>query len=378
MTDEAQVAAPEALPQENAIPDKPVEVATPPAEPKKTPEQARSDAINKAMDKALPPEKDEAKEPEKPKAPKRDPEPDADDDSEAEEAPARPDDGDEPSEGKKPEPVARTKNDTAPDKIAPFARDKWANVPREIKAEVHRIIEAQDNDAKQYAEDREFREGMREYDELAKKAGTTVKDAMARYVDIDKRLNSQDANERARTALEVMQSSNIDVVKFARAIVQNEQQFQQAPQSRPDPAVARIEQQVQQLTQAQAQQSEAARIAPLQQAVEQFAASKPDYAALESDIADLLKTGIIQRKYPGLAADQLLAEAYRRSGGSHLTSAETQSAASVTPDEPTEPRPVNPAGRKSVSGSPSGDPRITPKKLSRSAAVEKAMREAGL
>lgn len=332
----------------------------PVAEPKST---SIRDTLNAEMKAARAADKpktptDEAKADTKPTdAPKGDPKPDAPTRDEAKEAPAQQEKGDEPSEGKKPDPVARTKYDNPPEKVAHHARDKWANVPREIKAEVHRIVEAQETETRQYQEDRQFRESLREYDDLAKKAGTTVPDAMKRYVDVDRRLNSADQNERARTVLEIMQNSQVDPVQFARSILANEGQFRQQPQARPDPMVAQMSQQLQQLTQHIQQQEQQQRAAPLQQAVDQFTADKPDFDDLQGDIADLLKSGIIQKRFPGLAPDQLLAEAYRRAGGAYLTSQPGTQAAPQDPiaqvEEP--PRPVNPdAGRKSISGAPTG------------------------
>lgn len=308
-------------------------------------------APEKPKDEAKP----DAKAPAEP--PKSDPKPAGADSGEAKEAPAQPEEGDVSSEGKKPtDPAARTKYDNPPEKVAHHARAKWANVPVELKAEFHRIVEAQDSETRQYQEDRQFRESLREYDDLAKKAGTTVDKAMARYVDIDRRLSSGDDNTRATTMLELMQSSRVDPVKFAEAILQNREQFQGQGQQRPDPMVAQMSQQLQQLTAKLEQQEQQQRAVPVMQTVEQFAMSKPDYAELENDIADLLNTGIIQKRFPGLAPDQLLAEAYRRAGGAYPTSQpDTQAAPQDPPAVEEPPRPVNPdAGRKSISGAPTG------------------------
>ena len=340
-------------PQPDAKPDSLRDTIEAEAKRARTPEpKPEAKAEPKAEEKP----KDEAK-PEA-KTPEAQPQKSATEPTEAEDAAAQQEDGDKSSEGKKPDPAARTRYDSPPEKVAHHARAKWANVPSELKAEFHRIVEAQDSETRQYQEDRQFRESLKEYDELAKKAGTTVKDAMARYVDVDKRLNSTDANTRARTMLELMQSSNVDPVQFARAILQNEQQFKQQPQqARPDPMVQQMARQVQELTQRLAQQDQAQRTAPLVQTVEQFAAERPDFHDLEEDIAEILKSGIIDRRFPGLSPDQKLAEAYRRAGGAHLPSQpDTQAAMQDPPTQaPEPPRPVNPdAGRKSIAGAPSG------------------------
>ena len=382
MTDDIQAPAPapaEVLTDSAPSPDKPVEVATPPPEPKKTPEQSRSDAVKKAVDKAFAdePKEDEAAaaEPEKPAAkpqkseakPETD-EPAAEQDETAEKA----------SEAKKPDQPAQHRNENAPEKLAPHAREQWRHVPKVVREDFQRIMQSHEDDTRAYQEDRQFRDDLREYDDLAKKAGVPLKQALARYVDIDKRLTSGDPNTRARTVLEVMQAGNVNPVEFAKAIMANPQQFAQQPQARPDPMVAQMAQQVQQLTQHIQQQEMAQRTAPLQAAVDQFTADKPDFEELQEDIAQILKSGMIQKRFPGLSPDQLLAEAYRRAGGKHLPRADDAPARTETIDEPAPERPRNPAGLKSVSGAPKGDIRAPQKKLSRSAAVEKAMREAGL
>lgn len=378
MTDDIQASAPttEALPETAPAPDKPVEVSPQPAEPK--PATSRADAVKNAVDKALGDEKNEAKpeEPEKPaaKPQKSEAKPETD-----EPAAEQDETADKASEAKKPDQPAQHRNDNAPEKLAPHAREQWRHVPKVVREDFQRIMQAHESDTRQYQEDRQFRDSLRQYDDMARKAGTTIDKALERYVDIDRRLTSGDPNTRARTVLEVMQAGNVDPVQFAKAIMANPQQFAQQPQARPDPMVAQMAQQVQQLTQHIQQQEMAQRTAPLQQAVDQFSADKPDFEDLQEDIAQILKSGIIQKRYPGLSPDQLLAEAYRRAGGNHLPRAENALARTETIDEPApEPRPRNPAGLKSVSGAPTGEPRTPHKKLSRSAAVEKAMREAGL
>lgn len=350
-------------------------MVNPPAEPAQEPEAkqssvgdtlraelARTREAEKAAKQAEAPKeqpKDEAKPAdEKPAAEPKEsgqkPAPDA----EQKDAAADPEQGDKSSEGKKPEPGQRNKYDSPPEKVAPHARAKWANVPSELKAEFHRIVEAQDNDTRQYQEDRQFRESLRQYDDLAKRAGTTIDKALERYVDIDKRLTSGDPNTRARTVLEVMQAGNVDPVQFARSILANEGQFKQQPQQpQRDPMLAQMAQQVQQLTQKLEQQEMEKRTAPLQQTLSEFTADKPDFDDLQQDIADILNSGIIQKRFPGLSPDQLLAEAYRRAGGAHLNSQSGTQAAPQDPIVQTQepPRPVNPdAGRKSISGAPTG------------------------
>lgn len=263
------------------------------------------------------------------------------------EAPARVQDG--PRDG--------DKHLTPPESVAPAARAKWLNVPAEIRAEVHRIDAAYRQNTEQYQEAHRFREELKDYDEMAKKAGTSVKGALDRYVDFDKRLNDANPMTRAKTVLELMVNSKVDPVAFAREILKNEQHFSQ-PQGRgqqaTDPMVAQMAQRLEQLTQRLEQEDNAKKAEPIAKVYEEWSADKPDLRELEADIAEIIQSGIIQKRYPGLATDQLLTEAYRRAGGIYLTpnsgthevntapSPEAPALVSINPD----------AGKKSITGAP--------------------------
>ncbi len=89
-----------------------------------------------------------------------------------------------------------------------------------------------------------------------------------------------------------------------------------------------------------------------------------------------IESGIIQKRYPGLATDQLLSEAYRRAGGRYSPSqGDTQPQAQAPSPETKQPAPVNPAGLKSISGAPGnstttiGKPKIMSVKDSIAAAM---------
>jgi len=249
--------------------------------------------------------------------------------------------------------------DQPPESVAPAARAKWANVPHELKQEWHRIDSAHKAAVAEYQEDRKFREELRDYEEMGKKVGISVKDAMSRYVEYDKRLTDANPMTRAKTVLELMVNSRVDPVAFAKEILKNEAAFaghqQRIPQA-PDPMLQQVMQKVEQISQRFEQQEIQQKAAPLQQTVEQWASDKPDFEALQEDIAEILQSGIIQKRYPGLATEDLLTEAYRRAGGSHLSTASTRSEAVGQSPEPDAPlRPVNPdAGKKSIAGSPTG------------------------
>lgn len=312
-------------------------------------EKAEADKL-KAEPKVEKPPVKESVEPAKPEPTSAQAQPDAAaSEAQAKAAPAQPETP--PSTGKPYE--------QPPESVAPAARAKWANVPHELKQEWHRIDAAYKESVAEYQEDRKFRTDLREYEEMSKKVGVSVKDALGRYVDYDKRLNDANPMTRAKTVLELMVNSKVDPVAFAREIIKNEHAFagqQQLGPQAPDPMMMQVMQKVEQISQRFEQQEMQAKAAPLQQTVEQWALDKPDFLSLQEDIAEILQSGIIQKRYPGLATEDLLTEAYRRAGGSHLSPAGTQPLAVAPSPEPEAPmRPVNPdAGKKSITGAPTG------------------------
>ena len=71
-----------------------------------------------------------------------------------------------PSEGKAPEPPAR---------FMPAEKELWRHVPNQLKSAVARIEREYAAEAETYRESRQFHEELREYDELAKRTGLTVR-----------------------------------------------------------------------------------------------------------------------------------------------------------------------------------------------------------
>lgn len=242
-----------------------------------------------------------------------------------------------------------------PARFLPEARTKWANVPNEVKAEVHRVTESFEREFERVRPAVEAYESVREYDEMAKSSGTTMKDAMRNYVEIDKLLHSNPAQGIAR----VLQAVNITPQQLAQAIAKNPQAFQLAPQQ-PSPQQQQLSPQAQRLAEENEQMRQELLAAKAEPVIRNFAEQHPDYWDLERDIADILQSGLIQKKYGSLPPEQKLAEAYRMAGGRGPAS---QSAPEPAPRTlaPTARPDTDPDGQKSIRGAPgnaqSGEPR---------------------
>lgn len=242
------------------------------------------------------------------------------------------------SEGRHPEPPAR---------FLPEARTKWANVPNEVKAEVHRVAQEYEAELTRHKAQAEAYEQVREYDEMAKRSGTTLKDALARFTGMENMLRQNPAQGIAA----VLKQVGTTPEQYAKHVLANPQQhrFQQAPQPQQPAPIPKEVADLQKSVQAMQAQLVTARAQPI---IERFASEHPDYHALETQIAKILGSGVIEQIYgTGLSPEQRLEQAYRMAGGSSPSRSVPEPA--PTPSGVDAPRPENlDAGRKSVRGAP--------------------------
>lgn len=336
--------------------------------------EAEFKSIKEAETKAEPEAKDDGqeKEPAKEAVKAEDPEKDTKEakpakaekepEAKAEDPKAGPDKVEAAKEEPKQEEQPRTKYAEPPARFLPEARTKWANVPNEIKSEFHRVAEEYEREVYEH---RQFREELREYEDLAKQHGVTIKETMARYVQADRALH-QDfgtgvaqiaqmyGHNPAQAIAAVMQGFGITPQQYIQAVQHNPALAQtRAPHMRqqvaPEPRQPQID--PERMTETIKEKIRAEMMA--EHAVSQFASSRPDFAQLAPAIKTILDSGAIDRLYGGgLSYGDKLAEAYRMAGGGSAPSVSDQQA-TPTHSEP-DARPVNPdAGKKSVRGAPS-------------------------
>lgn len=265
-----------------------------------------------------------------------------------------------------------------PARFLPEAREKWGPTPREVKAEVHRMSE-------ELQEHRDYRESLREYEDMAGRHGVTVKDTMARYVAADQALNRDFGSGVAQMAQMYGHSPADAIASVMRAYGVSPQQFVQhaaqnpQPQRQQTPSVEHIvETAVGRMQQVMEHQQFTQQVTSK---IDQFAATHPDYRDLEKQIESVLRSGVIDNLYgAGLPPEQKLAEAYRMVGGRKATSHEDP--ATVPEDsQPATPRQANPAGQRSIAGARSPGPEpVSGKRASPSlrAALERAVSRSGL
>lgn len=256
-----------------------------------------------------------------------------------------------PSEGKVPEPPAR---------FLPKAREVWANTPNPVKAEVARMEREYAAEAETHRVAKQFHEELREYDELAKRTGTTVKEALASYVELEQsfakdpegtlpRLLQKVNMNPMQAVLAVLKSAGATPQQFAEHVRLNPGQYQanampqRAPaQPAPDPMASRALQEVQQLKEQLVRQDVYTTV------VAPFAAEHPRYEELQEPIAKILKSGMVPES---MGLIERLEVAYDMA--ERLHPAPYREAPEVETAQPTAP--VNPvAGKKSIKGAPSG------------------------
>lgn len=321
------------------------------------------------------------------------------DDSQIDAAKAKPDaaKADEavkqPQQAAEGEPSSEDDKSSPPARIAEDAKKFWRSTPRAMKAEFARMDGEIQRVTQEAGEAVKFHSELREFDQLARSHGTTVKQAIQNYRAAEQAL-AQDfgagvkglAENMGRTPQEVITSTlkayGITPQQFAQAVSQNPNAFAPQPTLAKDPAIQQLMQSQQQMTQWMQQQEEqrrqeslAAHQRDLAKTIESWMADKPDFASLEGYIAEIIKSGIIESRYgKGLTETQRLDVAYRMAGGS---ASQVQQAAAQPAPSPVAPSgPPQVEASPSISGAPGNgrDPKSTSAKpKSRRASIEAAM-----
>ncbi len=270
-----------------------------------------------------------------------------------------------------------------PARFLPKAKEVWSNVPNAVKAEISRLTQEHEAETRQYQEDRQFRSELKEYENLAKRVGTTVKQAMDRYVGIDKALNDPNPLKRAQTVLALMTEHGVDPLKFAEEIVKNRQHFQNAP--RPDPTVHRAvnstNNEVAQLKQELA--SFRQEIAAQKYETGLFAEFRRQYPSFDEhrqSIATVLNSGIIEKLHgSGLSDRDRLEIAYSMAVPNSVRAVESVKEPEFpAPELPDDQPQDNVAGRKSITGAPNGVNTERKRKKTPDEAIQSALDRYGL
>lgn len=266
-----------------------------------------------------------------------------------------------PTEGSPVVDEAPASTGSAPDRFSDEAKAAWEAAPEALRQETLRMQQELQNGLEKYRADAEQFSELSEFKQMADAAGTTMKDAMARYVQADQHLEQDLVGGLDHIARQYGYSLQ-QVAEHILGQAPNEQ----AAQS--DRVIAGLQQQIQQL---QGQVGEVTttfeqqRTNEIRSSVEAFAKSHPRFDELQGDIAELIRTGY--------AKD--LPDAYEKADRLKPAAITT---ASANPAEILSAQTTK--GSKSITGSPTGGstPSATPVPGSPRSAIDAAFEAVGI
>lgn len=283
---------------------KPAIEPVPEKEAPRKPESARDSLEAEAKKIAAESEKEdgedkpvaENKEPEKPKA-------------EVKESEAKAKDANEPEAKPSPKPSEGRKIIEAPARFLPRAKELWANVPHPVREEFDRVMRESETEISQYKEAKQFRDDVKEFEELAQRHGVPFKQVLTNYVDIERKF-SEDPAQGFRQLMQnmnmhptqaigaILRSVNVTPQQLAQMLTNSPEAFTalapnmprqtqqvQQQQRAPDPEISALKEQVQAL--------HAERVA--NDIIRPFVQEYPEYHEHEEAIAKVLQSGIIDQ-----------------------------------------------------------------------------------
>jgi len=231
----------------------------------------------------------------------------------------------------------------APSRYSNDAKAAWESTPDPVKAETHRALREMEQGIQKYKADSEAYHEVREYSELAKQQGTSLKAALQNYVGIEQQLRKDPiggleqiiSNLRMQTP-DGRQMTLRDVAAHIMGQTPDQQTSRQESTIQSlNQKIAKLEQQLGGVTQTIQQQQQHQTVAQ----VEAFAKAHPRFDELSDAIQEEIKHGYS------------LEDAYSRA--ERLNPA-AQVASSEKPGSPAKAAPpLNPAGTKSIAGAPS-------------------------
>lgn len=228
----------------------------------------------------------------------------------------------------------------APARFSAEGKAAWDATPDHVKAETNRAIRELEAGHEKYREAHKEYEPIRPYLELARQHGTTVPAALNRYIALERSL----ASDPIKGLQDIASDMGFDLREVAERIVnQTPEQRTQGNLDQQSQNIQRLSQQVETLTRSLQQQQEQQRVSAVENDVSAFAKDSPRFDELANDIAFFLSTG---RASDLKEAYDLAARLNPAPAGQALASQPQASAAALQPE------PLNPAGKRSVSGAP--------------------------
>lgn len=240
-----------------------------------------------------------------------------------------------------------------PARLLPEERAKWANVPNEVKAGLHRLTQEMEQENAGFKQSHERYTTLKPYDDLARTNGRDLRESLEKITHVERAIAQNPIAGLDMVLREIgprkQDGTPLTLMEVARHIVQNPQAYQQA--SAPMPQVQQETHQVKALADKLASLETQLATASIQPMLDAFATSHPDYAQLEPQIAAILQSRVIENLYgDGLSAEQKLAEAYRMAGGRGPSSRSEPEP--VQQHSEARDKPSSDAGMKSIRGAP--------------------------
>lgn len=265
------------------------------AEAEKTKPKDKEAKVEKPAEK-------KAKEPveEKPAQPEKEAKAEAkaepEENSEADEADDTEGAGAEPSGAQSKNPSGGDEDDAPPPRFRLSDPAKWASADPEVRTEVKRAITELEGGIQKYREGAEKFQQVQEFDHLAQQSGTTLRDAMTRYVQTEMALMDKDPNKRFAALNEIVQKT------MGTSLHQLATQIAKIPQDQvaaaKDREIAGLRQQVESLTSNVSQivnSQKQQQLSQVNNTIAEFAKSHPDVYEHEATMVQLIKAGIASR-----------------------------------------------------------------------------------
>jgi hypothetical protein len=302
----------------------------------------------------------------------------------------------EPVAEKQPKPSEGRRIIEAPARFLPRAKELWNNVPHPVREEFERVFKENEAEINQYREAKQFRDELKEYEDLGRQHGVSLKQALDNYVGIERKFASDPAEgfkqlfsnmgmQPQQAISHILRAFNVTPQALAQHIAQDPNAYtalaRQAPQQQmpqqptapqPNPEVAQLRQELESI--------KAQSIA--QQVIAPFAQEYPEYYQHEEQIAKVLKSGIIDEIHgSGLSPrDKLEAALFMVAPHAAKASVNPVQQTSVNNDD-TPAVELRGTPNKSVKGSPNAGLDNSGRKgskMSRSDAISAAMSELGI
>lgn len=182
--------------------------------------------------------------------------------------------------------------------------ESWAKSDPEVRSEIKRAITELEGGIEKYRPSAERYEQVRQFDEMAQKSGTTLPEAMSRYVQTEMALMSNNPQERISALNEIVEKT------MGESLYQVAQRIARMPQdqvsAQKDREIVELKRHISSLTQnvnRLVQNDQQSRMSTVHSTIQEFAKSHPDVYEHEDTMVQLMKSGIARRD---------LADAYQK------------------------------------------------------------------